>query len=344
MWLVVLAACGGPASDLDAGVDSGGNSRDAGSSFDAGAIEDAGVPQDAGALEDAGAIEDAGVLEDAGILEDAGALDGGRLGPLDAGRSFEVPASSFAPGVLSGPPSRAELLPLPGGGVGGPVLTSNNPEVFTGDGLLYGNARPSPTRGGAAYPLSGAFGVYLHHLNRSGATRHVALLVTNPNAADVTVTLRGSGYSQTETGGLGLGSSPDYVVSREWILDRPQTVVDGAVLAPSQEPAESQPPSPTLPPPPAAVPLPRVKSPYELPDAPPSARRARGAAPRPAPAPAPAAAPVDADAMARSWLKRASRSGAPYYVNLGSGASVWEVPEGEIYDVGADGVLLRLQG
>ncbi|MBI2375813.1 MAG: DUF3370 family protein [Deltaproteobacteria bacterium] len=134
---------------------------------------------------------------------------------------------------MTGAPVRSELLPLPGRGEGPPVLTSNNPEVFTGDGLLYGNARPSPERGGAAVRLEGVFGVYLHHLNRSGSTKYVAILVTNPNPGDVHVSLRGSGYSQTETGGLGLGTSPDYRVSREWILDSPETVVPSTAIAPS---------------------------------------------------------------------------------------------------------------
>jgi len=37
---------------------------------------------------------------------------------------------------------------------------------------------------------------------------------------------RGSGYDHAETGGMGLGRSPDYRVSEEWILDRPQTAAD----------------------------------------------------------------------------------------------------------------------
>jgi hypothetical protein len=73
-------------------------------------------------------------------------------------------------------------------------------------------------------PLSGDFGVYLHHINQAGKTKWVSLLVTNPNAAPVDVSLRGSGYSQDETGSLALGASPDYRVSRDWILGTPATV------------------------------------------------------------------------------------------------------------------------
>jgi hypothetical protein len=47
--------------------------------------------------------------------------------------------------------------------------------------------------------------------------------------------------------------------------------------------------------------------------------------------------------MAGSWLKRLSRKGVPYYVNLGSGESRWHEPEaGEVYDVGVDGKLVRI--
>jgi hypothetical protein len=166
-------------------------------------------------------------LDTGGLDMDAGAALDGSSGP-------EIGVDRWSAGTLTGLPARGELLPLPGGGVGGPVLTSNNPEIFTGEGLLYGNARPSPTRGGEAYELSGDFGVYLHHVNQTGARAYVWLLVTNPGASDVTVRAEGSGYDQTETGGLGLGSSPDYRVSAEWIRETPDTVVAETSLAPAR--------------------------------------------------------------------------------------------------------------
>jgi hypothetical protein len=84
------------------------------------------------------------------------------------------------------------LLPLPGGGVGDPVLTSNNPELVTGAGLLYGNARPLVTRGGQPFRLEGRFGVYLHHLvdTDDGRPLFVSLLITNPNATPVRTAVR----------------------------------------------------------------------------------------------------------------------------------------------------------
>ncbi|MBK8213356.1 MAG: DUF3370 family protein [Myxococcales bacterium] len=160
--------------------------------------------------------------------------------PGDAG-STVIPGTSFAAGVLGAGaggtgaprPERSGLLALPGGGVGGPVLTSNNPEIFTGDGVLYANV-PSPTRGGTSYPLSGDFGIYVHHINQAGTTKWVSILVTNPNASDVTVSLRGSGYSQDETGGLALGASPDYRVSKEWIEGTPRTDTGTITIAPGK--------------------------------------------------------------------------------------------------------------
>jgi hypothetical protein len=133
----------------------------------------------------------------------------------------------------------------------------------------------------------------------------------------------------------------------------------------------SQPPSPTLPQARAAAASAsatasasasrRGQSPYALADAPSRLRRTAGgggggesaggaASARSASsasggggaALAAASAAVEAGALALSWLKRASKGGVPYYVNLGTGASVWEAPQGDIYDVGADGVLLRL--
>jgi hypothetical protein len=144
-------------------------------------------------------------------------------------------ADAWTSGALPTPlPTKGALLALPGVGVGAPVFTSNNPEVFEGNGLLYGTGKVSPTRGGDVFPLSGDFGVYFHHLNKSNATKIVTLMVTNPNASAITVSAEGSGYSQTETGGLGLGTSPDYVVSDEWIRGDYDTIVPPTNLPPNK--------------------------------------------------------------------------------------------------------------
>jgi hypothetical protein len=151
----------------------------------------------------------------------------------EGGSAELVTSSQWSDGPLPTPlPSKGTLLPLPGGGIGDPVFTSNNPEVFKGNGLLYGTGHPSPTRGGQSFPMSGDFGVYLHHLNQAGTTKVATLMVTNPNASAVTVSAEGSGYNQTETGGLALNSSPDFFVSKEWITGNPTTVVPPTNLQP----------------------------------------------------------------------------------------------------------------
>lgn len=174
--------------------------------------------------------------------DDAGlpAVDAGPTEP-DAGPSSPDPDPFSHPyfqlGNLDGRvPPHESLLPLPGGGTGGPVLTSNNPELITGPGLLYSNARPSLTRGGDAFSLSGEFGVYLHHLvsTPDGTPLWVQLVITNPNANPVQLSVRGSGYSQNEVGGLALGASPDYRVSEDWILDNPDVVHENVQIEPGR--------------------------------------------------------------------------------------------------------------
>lgn len=162
---------------------------------------------------------------------DPGGSDGGPVG--DGGASELIPASAFSLGIVASTPSKTKLLPLPGGGEGEPVLTSNNPEAFTGAGTLYTNARAMPGRGGQPTRLpridGGSFGVYLHHLNASSATRFVGLLVTNPNGAPVTASLEGAGYTQADTGGVALGASPDYRVSRDVVTGTKSTVAQVTV-------------------------------------------------------------------------------------------------------------------
>lgn len=241
-FLLAQALLGCSGESVDAPLDDSDlRKRDASTVTDAATPADARPAVDATAV-DAASIPDAGALRDVAVPADARPLpsDGAADAAVTDG-GVVVPASAFVAGALESSdggvtsrtlPSRATLRPLPGGGNDVPVLTSNNPEVFTGVGVLYTNARALPTRGGTATRLEGTFGVYLHHLNQSGATRHVSLLLTNPNAAPLTVSVRGSGYSQGETGGLALGQSPDYRVSREWILDQPATMTGNVTIAP----------------------------------------------------------------------------------------------------------------
>mmetsp|Transcript_56510 Transcript_56510/g.123861 ORF Transcript_56510/g.123861 Transcript_56510/m.123861 type:complete len:373 (+) Transcript_56510:37-1155(+) len=118
------------------------------------------------------------------------------------------------------PPDLTDCKPLPGGGVGRPVLTSNNPEIFWGPGVLYTNSGPLSTRGGGRFDLSGDFGVYLHHINRAGTGACLSLLAQNPLRGQTVVNVTGSGFDQDDVGGMGIGNSPDFHVARDWLTDR----------------------------------------------------------------------------------------------------------------------------
>jgi len=163
-------------------------------------------------------------------------------GPVRGQQEGVITASQFIDGTLAtgsttlSRPAQDNLIALPGGGTGYPVLTSNNPEKFTGTGVLYSNSGRSVTRGTQKTTLSGKFGIYLHHIyaNSTPEQMAVSVLMTNPGTAPVTVSIKGSGYTQNETGGLSLGQSPDYKVSSEWITDRPATNVANVVIRPKQ--------------------------------------------------------------------------------------------------------------
>lgn len=184
----------------------------------------------------------------------AGACSSGRAessGLVSTGTSFGAPtgsssggggdgsglvaASEWVAGLLPSPlPSVTTLLALPGGGTGRPVFTSSNPLAFEGDGLLYGSAGPSPTRGGKAVPLSGDFGVWFRHENAAKTAKFVTLLVRNAAPEGITTALEGSGYTQTEAGGLGLQVSPDFRVSSDWLTEAYATHEEPTALAPGQ--------------------------------------------------------------------------------------------------------------
>ncbi len=131
-------------------------------------------------------------------------------------------------------PPRSALKPLPGGGTGGPVLVSNNPEVFIGNGVLFGTFNPSSARGGGRLSLAGSSGFYIHHLNRAATAKTISIVVQNNGSSEATLSFFGSGYNQTETGGLGLGVSPDYRVSAEWIQGQHTTRVNDVRLGPQE--------------------------------------------------------------------------------------------------------------
>jgi Protein of unknown function (DUF3370) len=177
-------------------------------------------------------LRDAGAT-DTGLGRVDAAADTGNDASSDAGDNYPPgPAVPWQSGWITPLPTLNSLLALPGGGIGAPVVTSNNPEVFTGPGLLLDTSSAAEARGGRAYPLRGNFGVYLHHINQVGAEAWVSLVVANRGSVASTVRVSGTAWTQTETGGLALGASPDFKVSEGWIRKQPNIDVAPFTLAP----------------------------------------------------------------------------------------------------------------
>ncbi len=120
----------------------------------------------------------------------------------------------------------AKLMPI-NVVLGGPqIFKSNNPEIFTGDGVLMQNARTDALRGGLSYPLSGNNVIYLFHINQSGAAKFYHLMVSNPGTSAITYTSKGSFYNNSEKPLTGAATGQSYFVAKDWLnntLRQPQT-------------------------------------------------------------------------------------------------------------------------
>ncbi|WP_340063838.1 hypothetical protein [Ascidiimonas aurantiaca] len=99
------------------------------------------------------------------------------------------------------------------------VYKSNNPEIFQGNGWLMQSARTDASRGGQRYLLNGSNVIYLFHINRSGRNRYLHVLASNPNSSNISVSYRGSGYtnSLSERPLFGKGTGPSYGVAEDWL-------------------------------------------------------------------------------------------------------------------------------
>ena len=109
---------------------------------------------------------------------------------------------------------------------GASIFKSNNPEIFRGNGWLMQHARTDASRGGRSYGLSGTHPAYFFHINKSGVTKYLHLLVTNPNAGAITVSSKGSCYTNAEKPLTGSGTGQSYFVAKDWLngtLRQPQT-------------------------------------------------------------------------------------------------------------------------
>lgn len=118
--------------------------------------------------------------------------------------------------------------------LGGPkLLVSNNPEKFSGTGWLMQHNRVDPTQWGVDYPLSGTNRIYLFHINNTGSTAYVHLIMHNPGASSITYTAKGSVYTNTDfplPGGTpAVGQS--YNVSKNWLNNTYTTNIVSTIVA-----------------------------------------------------------------------------------------------------------------
>lgn len=146
-----------------------------------------------------------------------------------------IAATDWTAGTLSTPiVALNNLKPLGGALAGNPVWKSNNPEVFYGDGWLMQNARVDATRGGSSNPIAGTFGVYLFHINRSNATKYLHVLVSNPQTTAVTISGKGSTYTNAEKPLNGIGTGQSYFVSKDQLQNTPRTTFNNITINPSK--------------------------------------------------------------------------------------------------------------
>lgn len=144
-------------------------------------------------------------------------------------------SSDWTSGTLSTsivPPQ--ELKHLSGNLSEKPIWKSNNPEIIRGNGWLMQNARVDSNRGGSSNPLSGTFGIYLFHINQSGSTKYLHVLVSNPQTTALTISGKGSTYTNAEKPLNGSATGQSYFVSKDWLQDTPRTTFSNVTINPSK--------------------------------------------------------------------------------------------------------------
>ncbi len=154
--------------------------------------------------------------------------------PLRLQATISYTTNQWTNGALSSSiVSPANLKPLGGDLSGSSIWKSNNPEVFRGNGWLMQNSRTDAARGGAATPLSGTHPLYLFHINKSGVTRYLHVIVTNPQTTGITISGKGSVYTNQEKP-LGVSTGQSYQVARDWLDNTPRTTFSSVTLASQQ--------------------------------------------------------------------------------------------------------------
>jgi Protein of unknown function (DUF3370) len=160
--------------------------------------------------------------------------------PLETGETPHLQTQAIASSAWTSGALTTSIVPvtslknLEGGLSGSRIWKSNNPEVIKGNGWLMQNARTDATRGGAATPLTGTNAAYLFHINKSGVTRYVHILVTNPNNSSITISGKGSAYTNADKPLNGSGTGPSYAVSSDWLANTPRTTFNSVTVGSKQ--------------------------------------------------------------------------------------------------------------
>ncbi|EMR02560.1 DUF3370 family protein [Cesiribacter andamanensis] len=141
--------------------------------------------------------------------------------PEAAAASSPIVQSHFTAGTLGSSSKVADnSLHKPTTYIGGnPIWVSNNPEIFQGEGWLMNNAgKACSGRTSAAFPLSGTFNLYLFHINQTGRTAYLHVLVSNPNPSTaITVQSKGSIHTNSSYPLTGAGTGPSFKVAENWM-------------------------------------------------------------------------------------------------------------------------------
>jgi hypothetical protein len=145
-------------------------------------------------------------------------VDAGGTAEPDAGAPVGFADRDWTRKALSQPlVPDAEMKPLPGAMAGPPLWVSNNPELVDSGGWLMQSGRSDTSRGGKPWDLAGKFAVYLFHINRMSGGAYMHILVTNPSSTPVTVSGRGSMYTNKEKPALGPAQHQSYAVADDWL-------------------------------------------------------------------------------------------------------------------------------
>ncbi|MFB7652981.1 MULTISPECIES: DUF3370 family protein [unclassified Streptomyces] len=150
-----------------------------------------------------------------------------------------IGAGQWRPGTPAAPgPTvpREALLPLPGAMTGPEMVVSNNPETVTGAGWLTQHSRAGAARGGRARPLSGTFPLYLYHQNDTGGQAYLHVLISNPQASPVTVSMRGAAWTNADKPlvqdpASRAGTGPCHATSLDWLTGATRTYLGTTSVA-----------------------------------------------------------------------------------------------------------------